>query len=291
MGGWRAAGDTSLRMGESIAVALEGRGHDVARIVWVRGERGLDKLLREASVEVVFIASQGRAADDGCVQGMLELMSIPYTGSGVLASALATDRLKAKEMLRLHNVPTPPYYVATKEDLADLGSVHGAFGFPVIVRPRREATVGLAEATTMAELARAIDQVLIRDNAALVERHVQAMRVHVGIAHDRVLGVVEADCLTPPNLPPARLRGVMNLGLRAARALACAGACDVTLLVTEGQNEYVLGVDTLPSLTPAAPLPTIAAGAGLDYPSLCELILEGAALFCVTAPKPAAAAA
>src|ERR1700690_4171571 len=122
-----------------------------------------------------------RAGEDGCIQGLLELMGIPYTGSSVLASALAMDKLKAKEMFRLHNVPTPPYYTATRGDLDELEEVHGSFGFPAIAKPRREgSSVGLAKATNLAELATAIETGLAFDADVLVERFVKAMEVHVG---------------------------------------------------------------------------------------------------------------
>ena len=292
MGGWRSEWNVSLRAGEAIAGALESRGHNIARIVWARGECGLDELLRETPIDVAFLALEGPAGEDGCVQGMLELMGIPYTGSGVLASALATDKLKAKEMFRLHNVPTPPYYLVTKVDLLDLDSLHGMFGFPVSVTPRRATSwISRVEATSMAELGKALEAALARDTAALVERHVRATRVHVGIAHDRVLGVGEDDCASAPRLTATRMRGVMNLALRAARALSCAGACVVTLLVSEGENEYVLGVDTLPGMSPTSPLPSLAAKAGLEYASLCEAILEGAGLFSTGAYRACKSAA
>ena len=122
--------------------------------MWDEDGPGLDELVRAARVDVVFLALHGRGGEDGCVQGLLELMGIPYTGSGVLSSALAMDKLKAKEMFRLHNVPTPPYYVAARADLDDLEEVHGSFGFPSIVKPRREgSSVGLAKASSLAELA------------------------------------------------------------------------------------------------------------------------------------------
>jgi D-alanine-D-alanine ligase len=296
MGGLSAEREVSLRTGDGVASALESRGHDVARIVW-GGDRGLDELLREADVDVVFLALHGRGGEDGCVQGLLELMGIPYTGSGVLASSLAMDKLKAKEMFRLHNVPTPAYYVATRADLEDLEEVHGSFGFPTIVKPRREgSSVGLAKVESLAELAGAIDRALTFDEHALVERFVRATEVHVGILDGRVLGAVEvvpkeglydyrakytagmSEYHVPPRLPSTRLRGVMNLADRAARALSCTGACRVDLLVTEGENEYVLEVNTLPGMTPTSLLPKIAAAAGLDYPALCEAILEGARL-------------
>src|SRR5207344_1775727 len=130
---------------------------DVARITFGSGD-SLPDLVRMARIDVAFIALHGRGGEDGCIQGMLELLGIPYTGSNVLASALAMDKLKAKEMFRLHNVPTPPYYVATEEDLADLEEVHGSFGFPVIVKPRGEgSSVGVSKAGNLAELASAIE--------------------------------------------------------------------------------------------------------------------------------------
>ncbi len=297
MGGWSAEREVSLRTGEGVATALESRGHDVVRLVWEGEGPGLDETVRGAGIDVVFVALHGRGGEDGCVQGMLELMGIPYTGSGVLASALAMDKLKAKEMFRLHNVPTPPYYVATRADLDELEEMHGSFGFPAIVKPRREgSSVGLAKAANMAELSDAIERALAFDEHALVERFVKATEVHVGVLAGRVLGAIEVvprdglydyrakytagmtEYIAPPRLPATRLRGVMNLAERAARALGCAGACRVDLLVTEGENEYVLEVNTLPGMTPTSLLPKIAAGAGLDYPSLCEAILEGAAL-------------
>jgi D-alanine-D-alanine ligase len=297
MGGWSAEREVSLRTGEGVAAALESRGYDVVRMIWEGHGPGLDERVRSARVGRVFLALHGRGGEDGCVQGLLELMGIPYTGSGVLASALAMDKLKAKEMFRLHNVPTPPYYLATRAELDDLEEVHGSFGFPAIVKPRREgSSVGLAKAANLAELAQAIDRALEFDGHALVERFVKATEVHVGILDGRVLGAIEVvpkgglfdyrakytagmtEFILPPRLAPTRLRGVMNLAERASRALGCTGACRVDLLVTEGENEYVLEVNTLPGMTPTSLLPKIADSVGIDYPSLCEAILEGARL-------------
>ncbi len=297
MGGWSAEREVSLRTGDGVARALAGAGHDVVRLVWDASGPSLDEMLRTARVDVVFLALHGRGGEDGCVQGMLELLGVPYTGSGVLASALAMDKLKAKEMFRLHNVPTPPYYVATRADLDELEEVHGSFGFPVVVKPRREgSSVGLAKAGSMAELAEAIERALAFDEHVLIERFVKATEVHVGMLGGRVLGAIEVapkaglydyqakytagmtDYFSPPRLAATRLRGVMNLAERAARALGCTGACRVDLLVTEGENEYVLEVNTLPGMTPTSLLPKIAASAGIDYAALCESILDGARL-------------
>jgi D-alanine-D-alanine ligase len=257
-----------------------------------------------AKIDMAFIALHGRGGEDGCVQGMLELLGIPYTGSNVLASALAMDKLKAKEMFRLHNVPTPPYYVAREEDLADLEEVHGSFGFPVIVKPRGEgSSVGVSKAGSLAELAGAIEAALAHDSCVLVERFVAATEVHVGILDGRVLGAIEVvpksglydyhskytpgatEYISPPRIPATRARGVMMLAERAARALGCTGACRVDVLVTPGENEYVLEVNTLPGMTPTSLLPKIAAAGGIEYGALCESILEGAQLHAGLKPR------
>jgi len=299
MGGTSGEREVSLRTGEGVACALEERGHDVVRVDIGQGR------IDVGDIDVAFLALHGRMGEDGCIQGMLELLGIPYTGSNVLSSALAMDKLKAKEMFRLHNVPTPPYYVATDTDLADLEEVHGSFGFPVIVKPRSEgSSIGLTKAESFADLQRGIETALDHDRFALVERFIKATEVHVGILDGRVLGCIEVapknglydytakytpgetDYIIPPRIAATRARGVMNLAERAVRALGCTGACRVDLLVTEGENEYVLEVNTLPGMTPTSLLPKIAAHAGIDYGTLCDMILEGATLHSSMPKKP-----
>ena len=301
-------------------LGLEERGHDVVRLVWGPETRGLEELVRDAQLDAAFIALHGRGGEDGCVQGALELLGIPYTGSSVLASALAMDKLKAKELFRLHNVPTPPYYVVSREALGvngggngggtgggtgnrgDAGDVlaelHGSFGFPVIVKPRGE---GLERRAHQGARPRRAGKgraalALQHDAHALVERFVKATEVHVGVLDGRVLGAIEVvpksglydyaskytagatEYICPPRLGATRARGVLNLAERAVRALECSGACRVDLLVTEGENEYVLEVNTLPGMTATSLLPKIALAAGMSYGELCETVLAGASL-------------
>ncbi len=303
MGGTSAEREVSLRTGEGVVRALQEQGYEVVKVV-LDDVTPADQAVRAAKIDVAFLALHGRLGEDGCIQGMLEMMGIPYTGSSVLGSALAMDKLKAKEMFRLHNIPTPPYYVAQEQDLLDLDEVHGSFGFPVVVKPRSEgSSVGLAIAKNMNELRDAVGAALEHDRFALVERFVKATEVHVGILDGRVLGCIEVapkkgiydyeakytpgatDYILPPRIAPTRARGVMNLAERAAKALGCTGACRVDLLVTEGENEYVLEVNTLPGMTPTSLLPKIADHAGLPYGPLCEAILDSATLHARQMPK------
>jgi D-alanine-D-alanine ligase len=298
MGGSSGERDISLRSGNAVAAALEAQGHEIARIELSGDPAEASGAIEQAAIDVAFLALHGRHGEDGCVQGLLELLGVPYTGSSVLASALAMDKQKSKELFRLHNVPTPPYYAVTAdEDLDDLETLHGSFGFPVVVKPRGEgSSLGVRKADNFAELARAIEAALDLDDVVLVERFIQGIEVNVGILDGRALGAIEVvpkkgmydyeakytpgmtEYFMPARLPPTRYRGVLNLADRAARALGVTGPCRVDLLVTRGENEFVLEVNTLPGMTETSLLPKIAAAAGYEFGKLCEAILEGARL-------------
>jgi D-alanine-D-alanine ligase len=302
MGGWSGEHEVSLSSGSAVAGALAERGYDVVSIVipQTRDRSALDLLsaMQRANVEAAFLALHGRLGEDGCVQGMLELAGIPYTGAGVMASALAMDKVKSKELFLLHNVPTPPYYqVSIEEELADIETIHGHFGFPVIVKPRGEgSSIAVTKAHNLSELVRGLEQVFAIDDYALIERFVDGAEVNVAILDGQVLGAIEvcpkngiydyeskytpgaSEYHMPARLQAARYQGVLNLAKRAAEALDVAGAVRVDMLVTAGENEYVLEVNTLPGLTETSLLPKIAASAGYDFGDLCERILQGARL-------------
>lgn len=297
MGGCSAERAVSLASGRAVAAALEQDGADVIGIEIGPDTDTLGALVA-ARIDVAFLALHGSLGEDGCIQGLLELLRIPYTGSGVLASALAMDKLKAKELFRFHNVPTPPYYVAdTRLDADELAEAHGYFGFPAIVKPRRQgSSIGVSKVENLDELVAALDVVRRLDACALVERCVSGKEVAVGLFDGRVLGAVEitprgglydyaakhrsgtTEYFLPARLGPTRIQGVLNLAERAAAAVETRSAARVDLIVTEGQNEYVLEVNTLPGMTPTSLLPKIAHAAGYDFVELCRAMLRSAAL-------------
>ncbi len=302
MGGLGPEREISLKSGDAIFAALESRGHDVVKIIV---DRDLDRVLRQTPIDIAFLALHGTYGEDGCVQGMLEMMGIPYTGSGVLASALAMDKLKSKELFRLYNVPTPPYYVIDRERLDRLEEQHGSFGFPVFVKPRRAgSSVGAGKANDMAELRARCEEAARFDRSILIERHIEGREIRVVILDGRALGAIEivpkgefydykskytagrSEYHFPARLAPTRYKGVLNLAERAHGALGCSGATGVDLLVTEGENEYVLEVNTLPGMTETSLLPKVAARAGYDFADLCEAILSRAALESPVEPDP-----
>jgi D-alanine-D-alanine ligase len=295
LGGISAEREVSLKTGDAIVEALRSRGHDVLPIYV---DRDVDRALRKNPIDVAFIALHGKYGEDGCVQGLLEMMGIPYTGSSVLASALAMDKLKAKELFRLHNVPTPPYYeISGAFTASDLEERHGSFGFPVIVKPRREgSSIGVARANNFDELRAAVENARTHDDGVIVERYIKGREVQVGVLNGRVLGAIEivpkrsfydyqakytqgmSEYFFPARLAPTRYQGVLRLAERAHHALGCSGATRIDMIVTEGENEYVLEVNTLPGMTPTSLLPKIAMGCGIDFATLCEEVLKSAKL-------------
>ena len=294
LGGVSAERDISLKTGEAMFEALKARGYRVQK-VFVDGD--IDRVLRQTTVDIGVIALHGTYGEDGCIQGMLETMGIPYTGSGVLPSALAMDKLKSKELFRLYNVPTPSYYVVRTSDLDRLEQIHSSFGFPSFVKPRSGgSSVGAGEAKSLAELKQRCEDAARFDRWILVERLIRGREVAVGLLDGNALGAIEiepkggfydykskyqkgqSEYHFPARLSPTRYQGVLNLAERAVHAVGATGATRVDLLVTSDENEYVLEVNTLPGMTPTSLLPKIAAGAGYDFGDLCEAILERAAL-------------
>ena len=294
LGGMSSEREVSLRTGEAVIAALRERGHDV-RPIYV--DRDIDIALRQEDIDVAFVALHGRLGEDGCVQGLLELLGIPYTGSDVLASALAMHKAKAKELFRLHNLPTPAYYTLTADDLDDLAGVHGDFGFPCVVKPVREgSSVGVSICREAEELLPAVTRALSFDDEVLVERFITGREVSVAVLGDRALGAVEiaprdgfydyankytrgaTDYFVPPRLSPERYRGVLAQALRAHLALGCSGATRVDMIVSDSGNEFVLEVNTVPGLTPTSLLPKIADAAGISFGELCERMLDRANL-------------
>jgi D-alanine-D-alanine ligase len=296
MGGLSSEKAISLATGEAVVASLIERGYD-AHAVFV--DRDIDLVLRQSRIDVAFIALHGRFGEDGCIQGMLETLGIPYTGSGVLASALAMNKAKAKEIFRLHNLPTPPAYVLSRADVDDVEilACHGDFGFPVVVKPLGEgSSVGVAVARTPDELLAACERAFVFDEELLVERFIQGVEVSVAVLENRSLGAVEIEpkrgfydysakytsgatsYFIPPRLSPERYRGVLTQALRAHHALGCSGATRVDLIVSPTGNEYVLEVNTVPGMTPTSLLPKIAAAQGMVFDDLVEAILLGARL-------------
>ena len=294
MGGMSAEREVSLSTGEAIYGALHDKGYDVHKVFV---DRDVDLVIRQNGIEVAFIALHGRFGEDGCVQGLLEIMGIPYTGSSVLSSALAMNKPKAKEILRYHNLPTPPYYVIAHGETDRLERIHGTFGFPCVVKPVSEgSSVGITIARDFMELDAACEDAFRFDHELMVERYIDGKEVTVAVLGDEPLGALEivpkrgfydyrakytpgaSEYHCPARLSAGRYQGVLTHGLSAHRALGCSGVTRVDMLVSEDGNEFILEVNTLPGMTPTSLIPKIAHSRGIEFGDLTEAILNEARL-------------
>ncbi len=295
MGGLSAEREVSLKSGAAVQEALRSRGYDS---VAIDVGRDLAEALRRERVEAAFIALHGRYGEDGCVQGLLELVGIPYTGSGVLASALAMHKLYSKQAFAAAGLTITPHVAVRRGE--GLTADQLPFELPVVVKPVQEgSSVGVSIVKEPERLQAALDAAFGYDDLVLVEAYVKGQEVQVGILDDRPIGAIEitpkrefydfeakytdgmAEHHFPARLSPDRYKRVMELGLKAHQALGCAGYSRADFLVTGEGDCYLLEVNTLPGMTALSLLPEIARkGAGLSFDELVERILSSAALKC-----------
>lgn len=293
MGGLSAEREVSLKSGAAVHQALLDRGYNAVAIDM---GRDLPEVLSREQVEAAFIALHGRYGEDGCVQGLLELLQIPYTGSGVLASALAMHKLYSKQAFAASGILTAPFHHFSQGEPVRLSDL--SFGLPLVVKPVQEgSSVGISIVKDESELPAALELAFSHDREILVEQYVKGQEVQVGILDDQPIGAIEivpkkefydfeakytdgmADHIFPARLEPALYAKAQQVALAAHRALGCSGYSRVDLLVTAAGDCYVLEVNTLPGMTALSLLPEIAAkGAGLSFEELVERIIESAAV-------------
>lgn len=294
-GGWGEEREISVRTGEAIATALEKNGHSVTRII---AGKGLDQAVRAAQIDVAFLALHGRMGEDGRVQGLLEVLGVPYTGSGVMASALAMNKPMAKKVFRQHNLATAVGYQVSRALLTQVDpcELHADLGFPCVVKPALGgSSVGLSVVRTESELSQAMANACRFGGEAMVERFVKGREVTVGILGGEVLGSLEvahgqdtfdftakyqtgASYHLPPRLSPTRVKNVEQMAKAAYDALGCRGYARVDFICTDAANDTLLEVNTLPGMTPMSLLPKIARHAGVSFEQLVERVLDQAAL-------------
>lgn len=286
MGGTSAERDISLKSGASVLGALKRLGFN-AKGVDV-GKDVCEVLIKE-NVEVAFLALHGGTGEDGSMQGMLEVLGIPYTGSGVLASALAMDKLASKKMFIHEDLRVPEFEVIRKGESPTLP-------MPFVVKPVREgSSIGVSIVRNAEEAGAAIDAALQYTGIALVEQYIKGKEVHIGILHDRALGGVEVRpsvefydfkakydtssgtrYILPPEIDGEIYEKAKDLALTAHIAIGAEGATRVDLLVDARGEIFVLEVNTIPGMTETSLLPKIASLEGFSFDSLVEEILKGA---------------
>jgi len=294
MGGRSAEREVSLNTGAQVSAALAESGFDIVEI-----DTGDDEFVAElsrAEVNVAFICLHGRFGEDGTVQGLCELIELPYVGSGVLASALAMDKVMSKHFFACSGIPTPDYLVLHRGQDVDTSDIVSALGSKTVVKPANEGSaIGVTIAHDPVELPGAIGLAFKYDKTILIEEFVAGVEVTVGVLgndHPMALPTLE---IVPEHefydyeskyLPgmsrhiiPARISEQARaecerLGIVAHQALGCRGMSRSDLIVTEDGECLLLETNTIPGMTATSLLPDAARAAGIEFPQLCLRLVE-----------------
>lgn len=288
-GGTSAEREVSLNSGARVLAALQGQGIDAH--AFDPAEQPLDAL---KGYDRAFIALHGRHGEDGTIQGALEVMHIPYTGSGVLASALAMDKFRTKLMWQAAGLPIPEY--ALLNAASDFADIEEELGLPLFVKPAREgSSIGVTKVKAPGELKAAYVEAARHDPLVIAEKGVMGGEYTVGIVGDQVLPIIKIEPATewydyeakynrddtrylcPCGLPEAREMQIRAQALEAFRMLDGRGWGRVDFLMDDAGNHYFLEVNTAPGMTDHSLVPMGARAAGMDYPALVRRVLELAA--------------
>ena len=287
-GGTSSEREVSLETGRAVHEALAARGVDA--VLWDPAERGIEGLL-ERHFDRAWIALHGTGGEDGAIQGALEWLQIPYTGSGVMASALAMDKERSKRLFAAAGIPTPAYEIVRSK--AEAAHVANEMGFPLIFKPSREgSSVGMSKAFDASDVAEAAATALAFGDVAIVERCIVGDELTVAVLQGQALPSIrietprvfydyrakyesdrtEYHCPgTASDIVEAKLA---DYALRAFELLGCSGWGRVDFMADSDGQPQVLEVNTVPGMTSHSLVPMAAKTAGIDFEELCWRILE-----------------
>lgn len=288
MGGTSAERDVSLKSGGAVLAALLRQGVDAHR--FDLAEQGLGELER-GGFGRAFITMHGRGGEDGTLQGALSLMGIPYTGSGVMASALGMDKWRTKLIWQAAGLPVPDYALLDAD--SDFDAVERQLGLPLFVKPANEgSSVGVSKVKMHGGLRAAYEAAAKHDPLVLAERFLSGGEFTVAILGDTALPVVKIEPATefydydakyfrddtrylcPAELPEALSDEMRSLARRAFDVLGCRGWGRVDILLSAEGRPYLLEINTSPGMTDHSLVPMAARAAGLSFDALCLRILE-----------------
>ncbi|MDN5347380.1 MAG: D-alanine-D-alanine ligase [Clostridia bacterium] len=299
MGGPSAEREVSLRSGEAVYQALSIRNHEVKKL---EISDRIAAELQSFRPEVVFIAAHGKPGEDGTIQGLLEILGLPYTGSRVLASALAMDKIASKRIFLATDIPTPEFMVFGAQEIRDLTPVKVAAqiieetGLPAVIKaPTQGSTIGTYIVREEGKLPEAIEAALQYDSRILAERFVPGPEITAAVLGNDdpvVLPLIEiisrtgfydyqakytaglSEHLIPPRLPEKVQKEIRDLALRTYKTLGCRGFARIDFIVEDGQKPKVLEVNTVPGLTEVSLFPDAARAAGMGFADLVEKIIS-----------------
>jgi len=290
LGGRSAEREISLMSGNAVLAALTRKGVDAH--AFDTRDHDLHEL-RSREIDRAFIALHGRYGEDGTVQGALELMDIPYTGSGVMASSLAMDKWRTKLVWIAAGIPTPRFVML--EAGSNFKAVANELGLPLIVKPSREgSTIGLTKVTGAQSMQAAYLKAAEYDDMVMAEEFIAGAEVTASILGEQTLPLIRIEApdsrydyqakyfsdetryFCPSGLPPAQERRIQDLALKSSRILDCRGWGRVDVMLDAKGEPYLLEVNTVPGMTGHSLVPMAANGAGIPFDDLVVRILEDA---------------
>jgi D-alanine-D-alanine ligase len=289
LGGKSAEREISIMSGKGVLKALQSKGVDAH--AFDPAERDLFELKREGFARC-FIALHGRGGEDGTVQGALEVLGVPYTGSGVLGSALAMDKVRAKLIWQASGLPTPAH--EQLDASSDLRGVAARLGLPLIVKPVQEgSSIGISKVSAAADLEEAYALAANYDPVVIAEKFIDGPEYTASIVEDKALPLIRIEAPEgkydyqnkyftdatkyhcPCGLPKQKEEGIKALALKAFSLLGCAGWGRVDLMLDGKADPWLLEVNTSPGMTGHSLVPMAARAVGISYEDLCMRIVEG----------------
>ncbi len=290
LGGRSAERDVSLKSGNAVLAALRNRGVDAHP--FDTGEHDLNALMAE-KFDRVFIALHGRYGEDGTIQGALELMGVPYTGSGVMASALGMDKWRTKMLWQSAGISTPKYVLL--DEKTDYEGVAEYLGFPIFVKPAREgSSIGMSKASSVDELKKAYQLAIKYDATVLAEQFIEGSEFTAAILGDSALPLIRLETprtfydyeakylldttqyLCPCGLPEEQEKQIQAEALKAFKLLGCSGWGRADVMLDKKGQHYFLEINTSPGMTDHSLVPMAARHAGMNFEDLVIRILEQA---------------
>ena len=307
MGGTSAERGVSLKTGKAIHASLIRQGF---RAIAIDAAKPLPESLKKNKINFAYIALHGPGGEDGVVQGLLEWLMIPYTGSGVLASALAMDKKAAKRIFDAAKLPTAPWYslrrprALTREEMSQpppdcgghsRGGMGSRLGYPVVVKPASQGSaVGISIVKRASEWPKALMGAFRYDDSVVVEQFLRGPEITVGILGRQALPIIEilpqhdrpfydfhakyapggSRHILPARISAVHARRSIDLSLAACAALGTRGAARVDLMIDSRLGPCLLEVNTIPGMTETSLLPEAARAAGIDFDSLVVKIAE-----------------
>jgi D-alanine-D-alanine ligase len=302
-GGASSEREISLKTGHAISEGLRTAGHEIVPFDTTpegkpdtRMVRRLADVLDAQEPDVAFIALHGGDGEDGHVQALLDLVGLPYTGSGMLSAAVSMDKAVSKELFERHGVPTPAWALVTAADGdAALGLIPGLGGYPVVTKPAGGgSTVGLSIVRSAEALAPALHLAFVWDTRVLIEAFIPGRELTVSVIDGEALPVIEivpksgfydyhskytagaTDYHCPAALSDADTRTLQALAVKAASVLRCRGAARADFRFTDDGKPYCLEVNTIPGMTATSLLPMAARASGTDFPALLDRLVRSA---------------